>query len=103
MSFNRLSSLILADKEREKNKKVKNPENGSNNLESQNEDDEIEILTYDETITYETLYETSLFYQHFKRLGIESTAFVRSKIVNNFYCPSFALLLLQKYMAILPL
>lgn len=58
-----------------------------------------EILTYDETITYESLYESSLFYQHFKRLN----DFASGNTQNQFYSPSFAQLFLKKYVAILPL
>lgn len=96
MALNQLNSLISNDKEKIDNEKDK--ENGE-----EEQDEEVEILFYDETIAYETQYESSLFYQHFKKLSNQSTAFERSNVINNFYCPPFASLLLQKYMAILPL
>lgn len=63
--------------------------------------DEEEVLTYDETITYKTIYEESLFYQHFKRLNTIEDFTVNK--ANQFYCPTFAELFLKKYIAILPL
>lgn len=93
MVLNGLESFIAGDKKKEKEDENNEQEEGGEN----------EILFYDETITYNTQFESSLFYQNFKKLTKESTIFVRSNVVNNFYCPSFAILFLQKYMAILPL
>lgn len=64
---------------------------------------EEEILTFDEP-EGESMYKRSLFYQKFNTTT--SSGFYddsKSNTLNNFYCPGYCQLLLQKYMAILPL
>lgn len=66
------------------------------------EEDNIEILQFDE-IENDAMYRKPRFFQMFNKVTAQPNYNEKDKKLNNFYCPQYCDLLLNKYISILPL